>query len=269
MASTLRPFFGYYGGKWRDTPDYYPPPKYKRIVEPFAGSAGYSLRHGVDREVYLFEADPVLVSVWQFLINATPDDILSIGDVPEDGTVDDLDAPVAAKYLVGFWLNRGTSRPRKSPSAWMRQKIRPGCFWGERVRQTIASQVGLIKHWEIRAGGYESCRLTKEATWFVDPPYQKAGKHYRYGSEGIDYPELARWCKARKGQVIVCENDGAKWLAFRSLGHMKTTRKGKTSHEVYWLDTFGDNGAAQELAHEAPLLEYARAARSLSGAHPG
>ena len=33
-AGQLRPFFGFYGGKWRDTPRYYPEPRHDLIVEP-------------------------------------------------------------------------------------------------------------------------------------------------------------------------------------------------------------------------------------------
>ena len=39
----LKPFWRYYGGKYRAAPAY-PPPRLGTIVEPFAGSAGYSLR---------------------------------------------------------------------------------------------------------------------------------------------------------------------------------------------------------------------------------
>jgi len=39
----LRPFWRYYGGKFRAAPRY-PTPTHKTIVEPFAGAAGYSLR---------------------------------------------------------------------------------------------------------------------------------------------------------------------------------------------------------------------------------
>ena len=31
--STMRPFFGFYGGKWRDAPKYYPAPEHDTIVE--------------------------------------------------------------------------------------------------------------------------------------------------------------------------------------------------------------------------------------------
>ena len=144
----LRPFFGYYGGKWRDAIKHYPKPQYDTIVEPFAGSAGFSLRYA-DRVVILCEIDPVLAEVWRYLIRVRAKEILSIPDIALDESVDDLDIPQEAKWLVGFWLNRGTSSPRKSPSKWMRDGIRPGSFWGPRVRQTIASQVDSIRHWKL------------------------------------------------------------------------------------------------------------------------
>jgi len=229
----LRPFFGYYGGKWRDTPRHFPAPSSETIVEPFAGSAGYSLRFA-DRKVVLCELDPVLVAVWRYLINVSPAEVLSIPDVPLDGSVDDLDISQEAKWLVGFWLNRGTSGPRKRPSKWMREKIRPGSFWGDRVRETIATQVEHIRHWKVHHCSYHECPHEGSATWFIDPPYQVAGQHYRFGSEQIDYDRLAQWCRDRKGQVIVCENEGADWLPFEQLNSVKTTRPGRVSKEVMW-----------------------------------
>lgn len=229
----LRPFFGYYGGKWRDTVKFYPRPVHGRIVEPFAGSAGYSLRFP-SMEVVLCERDPIVAAVWHYLIKVKPSEIRAIPDVPVDGSVDDLRAPQEARWLVGFWVNRGTARPRKRPSKWMRDGIRPGSFWGERVRETIATQVESIRHWQVFECSYEECPVVRESTWFVDPPYQYAGRHYKFGSGNIDYEALSRWCRSRKGQVIVCENEGADWLPFQNLAHVKTTRRGRHSSEVIW-----------------------------------
>ena len=53
----LRPFFNFYGGKWRAAP-HYPAPRYARVVEPFAGAAGYSTRHH-DRDIVLDRIDPM------------------------------------------------------------------------------------------------------------------------------------------------------------------------------------------------------------------
>ncbi|RWG01081.1 hypothetical protein [Mesorhizobium sp.] len=237
---TLRPFFSYYGGKWRDAVRHYPEPDHKTIIEPFAGSAGYSLRYP-HRNVILYEIDPVVVSVWRFLIAAKPKEILAIPDLPEGGTIDDLPICQEARWLVGFWLNRGAASPRRSASKWMRDGIRPGSFWGARVRNTIASQVDGIRHWKVCNSGYIECPDDTHATWFVDPPYQDAGRHYRFGSEIIDYQALGDWCRSRRGQVIVCENSGADWLPFRELGSVKTTRATRRSKEVYWLSTFEQN----------------------------
>ena len=117
----------------------------------------------------------------------------------------------------------------------MRDGIRPGSFWGERVRQTIASQVDLIRHWEVYNASYEDLPFSGEAAWFIDPPYQRQGQHYRFGAAGIDYPALGEWCRTRPGQVIVCENKGADWLPFTPLTDVKTTRRNSRSAEVVWI----------------------------------
>lgn len=237
----LRPFFGFYGGKWRNARKHYPEPLFKTIIEPFAGSAGYSLRYP-QRKIVLYEADPVLAGIWSYLIKATASEILSLPLLPPDGTIDDLKVVPEARWLIGFWLNRGVASPRRSPSRWMREGIRPGSFWGERVRATIASQVGSIKHWKIFHCSYAKCQLSQPATWFVDPPYEKAGQHYTYGSRGITYADLAAWCQSLPGQVIVCENEGAEWLPFRPLAEFKTTRAKARSEEVWWHNNMVKEG---------------------------
>ena len=233
-TSNLRPFFGFYGGKWRDAFKHYPPPAHDVIVEPFAGSAGYAVRYA-NCQVILGEKDPVIYAVWDYLIHVSARDILAIPDLAPGETVADLPISQEARWLVGFWLNRGVSHPRTGPSAWMRDGIRPGSFWGDRVRHTIASQVDRIRHWRVHNCSYEDLPFTSKATWFVDPPYQKQGRHYRHGAEAIDFPALARWCKTRRGLVIVCENQGADWLPFTPLTDVKTTRADSRSAEVVWV----------------------------------
>src|SRR5688500_5758691 len=44
----MRPFLSFYGAKWRSAP-WYGPPTHDVVVEPFAGSAGYSAYYGVRR----------------------------------------------------------------------------------------------------------------------------------------------------------------------------------------------------------------------------
>ncbi len=235
----LRPFFGFYGGKWRDAVKHFPAPTHDHIVEPFAGSAGFSLRYA-DRQVTLCERDPVLAGLWRYLIRVRPAEILSIPDLAPGETVDDLPVCEEARWLVGFWVNRAPSRPRKAPSAWMRSGVRPGSFWGERVRTLVAAQVDCIRHWHLVEGSYEQVDVPGPATWFIDPPYQHAGKHYVFGASGIDYDHLAAWCRSREGQVIVCENVGATWLPFVLRANVKTTRPGLRSPEALWVRAADD-----------------------------
>jgi site-specific DNA-adenine methylase len=223
----LRPFFSFYGGKWRAYKKY-PAPSHTSIIEPFAGSAGYSTRYP-DRNVTLYEADPVIAGVWDYLIHTPEPEIrrLPIGDDLWSG---DFKIPVEAQNLIGFWLNHGTTRPSRSASAWMRAGKHDTSFWGEAIRERIASQVQHIRHWTIRNESYANA-VNRPATWFIDPPYQTpAGRHYRLSD--IDYEHLGKFCQERHGQVIVCEQQGAEWLPFRSIGAFKSTL-GQTK-EVTW-----------------------------------
>jgi len=236
----IRPFFSYYGGKWRNAPRQYPPPSRDLIVEPFAGSAGYATRYH-DRGVVLCDSDPAVAAVWRFLISATKSDILAIPDLPHGLSVDDLGLDPGPAALVGFWLNRGGARPKKRASAWMRSgaRTRPGSYWGGVVRNRLAAQVEKINHWRFVEGDYTCTESAGDATWFIDPPYRSAGKHYRHGSSRIDYNELASWCRRRRGQVIVCEQAGARWLPFSVVGTNKTARRDRRCCEVAWFNNEG------------------------------
>lgn len=105
--------FPYYGSKTRLS-KHYPPPQYKKIIEPFAGSAAYSL-HYADREVILCDRDPVIAEVWRYLIAASPEQIralplLKMEESLNDSKFDQLTK--AEKYLIGFHLGV-SSKPRK------------------------------------------------------------------------------------------------------------------------------------------------------------
>lgn len=210
----LMPFFTFYGGKHRAA-KHYPPPLHDQIVEPFAGSAGYSLNYA-DHQVTLRDLDPVITATWGYLVSATADEIHALPDLEAGQSVGDLDISVGAQHLIGWWLNKGSAQPKRTPSTFMLNYPQGGPYWGQRVRDRIAAQLEHIRHWTVGYGPYESVP-NREATWFIDPPYRLAGKHYRFGSAGIDYDALGRWCKTREGQVIVCEADEADWLPFRPL----------------------------------------------------
>jgi hypothetical protein len=228
----MRPFFSFFGSKWR-VANYYPQPAHNTIIEPFAGSAGYSLRYP-EHQIHLYDADPIICGVWDYLIHVSAEEILSLP--LHFDHVDELGVSPEAKHLIGFWLNKGTVQPAKSPSKWMRENKswQPGVYWGESIRERIATQVGSIRHWKISQSLYTNIP-NQPAVWFVDPPYEVAGKAYRF--HNLDYPELGAWCRSRSGQVVVCENAGADWLPFvpfRTIKGLEGKRGGKKSVEVVW-----------------------------------
>lgn len=223
----LRPFFTYFGGKYRAAPRY-DSPKHDTIIEPFAGSAGYSVRNH-ERQVILYDIDPIIHGVWDYLIHVKPSEIMALPSEVEH--VNDVQGPQEARWLVGFWLNKGCERPMLTPSKWVRLKIRPHSSWGDTIKERIASQVEHIRHWQVFNKSYEES-TNQIATWFVDPPYVEAGKRYRFSK--VDYTHLAYWCRDRQGQTIVCEQFGAAWLPFESIGLVKSNQKNIHSHEVAW-----------------------------------
>lgn len=221
----------------------YPKPKYDTIIEPFAGSAGYSHRY-YERQVILVEIDPTIASVWNYLIKATSDDIMSLPIVPPGVSTRDLGLPEPERCLIGFWVARGRFIPGATLSSWARASWPdpPVYCWGPRCRERLANNVEKINHWQIIQGSYELAPFV-EATWHIDPPYTKAGKCYKFGSNKIDYRRLAEWCRSRPGQVHVCENKGADWLPFKylyeTLGSAKDGNKRKRSEEVIWTNDPG------------------------------
>lgn len=231
----------YYGGKAASS-RYYPEPLHETIVEPFAGGAGYALRWW-DRDVVLVEKYEVLADVWRYLIHEPPEKILSLPMIGDEQTVDDFDISPTEKHLIGFWLNAGVSAPVKSPSRWMKENrsTRKGSWWTAENRERLARLSECVSHWTVVCGDYTRAPDI-EATWFIDPPYQVAGKHYKNGSSGVDYPDLGDWCQNRLGQVIVCENVGADWLPFRPFRKTvaAASRTGrKHSSEAIWTKGCG------------------------------
>ena len=165
----LKTFINYYGGKWRAAPRY-PKPQFDTIIEPFAGGAGYSLRYP-DRNVVLYEKDADLVAMWQWLIQASPQDVLDLPVIGEFDHLDEVDAPHGAKVMIGFCLNAGAATMCKRPSKWVESGISPGTFWHAPRRKRTAEQVNAIKHWRCEQVEDYSGIPNHEATWFVDPPY--------------------------------------------------------------------------------------------------
>jgi site-specific DNA-adenine methylase len=212
--------FSYYGSKSKII-NKYPAPKHKTIIEPFCGSARYSLKYwGWD--VMLYDLDSDVVAVWEWLINdACPKDILTMPIVKAGMPIPDMGHPAATKFLA-YMSNQGSSRPKRVAG---RMNF---CKW---TPSRIAELLPLVKHWSIQQGSYQDIPNYPDCTWYVDPPYQRQGRWYRHNL--IDYLDLAKWCKSRLGQVIVCENSGADWLPFRDLTYVNG--QSYTTKEVIWM----------------------------------
>jgi hypothetical protein len=111
----------------------------------------------------------------------------------------------------------------------------------ERMFKQIAAVLPHVKgRVEIIEGDYTDAPDIK-ATWFVDPPYhvngrpQQRGMGYAEGcnSDSLDYEALAKWCRRRRGQKIVCEQAGADWLPFEDL-RLARNSIGNSATEVVW-----------------------------------
>ena len=200
--------FSYYGSKSKIV-DYYPPPKYKRIIEPFAGSARYSLKYW-QNDVLLVDKYPVIISTWKYLQSASSNDILGLPFMKKGDSIRNY--PNLSKdeiNLLSFLVCAGSSGGRMNVGSMNGINV-------EYDLKRIAKEIYKIKHWEIREASYEDLE-NEEATWFIDPPYQFGGHEYKCSNKNIDFTKLAEWCKSRNGQVIVCENSKADWLDFEPL----------------------------------------------------
>lgn len=244
----LKPFWRYYGGKWRSAPRY-PAPRHDTIIEPFAGAAGYALRYP-EREVLLIEKYAVIAEIWRWLIQASVDQVMA---VPLVDATTDLPSwtPAGARHLVGFCLQDTAKRPCTNLSAGMRRKREAGedRGWSEKMRARVASQVVQIRHWRVIEGDYTTAPDVC-ATWFIDPPYARTGVHYKHGSRGLDYTQLGAWCRRRRGQVMVCEEGLADWLPFQRL-YDATTKSNHQSgtQELLWSLNTPDVMGADCLEH--------------------
>jgi hypothetical protein len=197
---SLNRFFNYFGSK-AQVARHYPAPRYRHIIEPFAGGAGYALRHH-HLAVTLIEKNPETAAIWRYLLGASEAEILRLPLIERGQDVETLACCGPARRTV---------------------------------RARLATQVGKIRHWRLIEGDY-TLAPDIEATWFVDPPYEKAGRTtYVDGAGGLDFRALGAWCRARRGQVIVCENEGAAWLPFRYFRSLKSMSN-DVSREAIWTN---------------------------------
>lgn len=216
--------WSYYGSKSKVI-DFYPPPKYSKVIESFAGSARYALKF-FDRDVLLVDKYEVIVRIWKWLQVASEKDITSLPVLKQGSKINrsDFDC-IEQAWLMGFIVNQGVSSPRVTVTMYADEANQKS------QKRNIASQLFKIKHWKIELGNYEDIP-NQDATWFIDPPYQFGGEYYVKNNRNLDYQSLGEWCKSRAGHVIVCENTKANWLPFKAMRELNGSLH-KTVEAIY------------------------------------
>lgn len=221
--------WSYYGAKTTIV-HHYPKPVHNKIIEPFAGTARYSLKY-FDRDIFLVDKYEVIVRIWKWLQLCSENDILKLPRLKSRQTLDDFHFDnEEAKLLMGFLVAYGLERPRVT--ATDKHLHRPN-FINFSLKR-IAGNLFKIRHWKIIHDSYENIQ-NQPATWFIDPPYQFGGACYPESSKNINFQKLAEFCKSRIGQTIVCESTKAQWLEFKPM----TSHKGRTGmqKEAIWTNT--------------------------------
>ncbi len=218
--------WSYYGGKTKLV-HHYPTPKEDLIIEPFAGSARYALEYW-ERDVLLVDKYDIVVKLWKWLQQCSPKDILSL-PIPKVGDKikrEDFECDEQF-WLMGFSIANGTSSPQQSVSPF---GVSSESYFKHKIEKYV-SHLPKIKHWKIIQGSFEDIPNQK-ATWYIDPPYQFGGEHYKESNKNIDFEKLGKWCESREGQVIVCENTKADWMDFKPMVQFNGLKK--TTTEAIW-----------------------------------
>lgn len=214
----------YYLGRKKRLAGLYPEPRFDTIIEPFAGSAAYSL-HGLrwKKRVIVNDSNPDTIGVWRYLQQASVDDIRNLPDLQYQDRISDIKWLCdAERWLISYHINPGANQRSDVVQKFSR--------WAAGKRYIIEN-LHKIKHWEIQLGDYAQID-NQEATWFVDPPYIKTAAYYM-SIGALDYPSLSGWCLSRHGQLIACEAQGADWLPFQPLATIHIAGKSVSREAVY------------------------------------
>lgn len=219
--------WSYYGSKTKLV-KLYPKPVFNKIIEPFCGAAKYSLLH-FEKDVHLFDADLNIIKIWQWLQQCSPNDILTLPKFKGGETIKGIKWDCEAQGLfMGYMVGRGLATPQYKVSPFVASEKQ---YHFDFTYKRIASDLFKIKHWVISYNTYQNIE-NESATWFIDPPYMFGGQYYRMSNKYIDFGLLAKYCKERKGQLIVCENTKANWLPFTPLRQIQGTLH-KTTEAIY------------------------------------
>jgi hypothetical protein len=235
----LHPLFKWFGSKWSAS-KLYPKPEHQIIIEPYAGSAGYSLNYS-DRDVYIYDSHPALGKLWPWLIHAaTQQLILDIPiNLPVGTNIRTIGLSEGQQLLLRMWQRTNNCSDCWTVSKW---GSLPG-QWTANTRARVAEEVSGIKHWKWGDLG-SSWKWSTPATWHIDPPYLY---NYRYGCK-FDHEDLAVKVSriASDSLIIVCEATCPKtgqvpsYLPFQPFARRVTSRRkqGNNTHsnELIWTN---------------------------------
>lgn len=223
MAKPLRPLFKHFGSKWASSKHYPAPLPDSRIFEPFAGSAGYSLRYHW-HQVTIWETDPHLQELWCWLIyKATSTDVLDIPlNVPEGTDIRSLGLSWGQQLLLKHWQRTNNVGNCWTISKWGSSSGQ----WTKNTQIRVADEVNAIKHWK-----FEQPSWIEPGTYHCDSPYFY---NYQYKQKRFNYEQyVANINKIPPGSLImaceaVCPKTGAvpDYLPF-TFSHSQVTSRRK------------------------------------------
>lgn len=227
MTKVTGPLFKWFGSKWLAS-KLYPAPEHDVIFEPFAGSAGYSLRHH-EKRVVIWEANANLNMLWSWLIDhATSADVLEIPlGLPIGTDITGLGLQLGQALLLKHWQRTNNVGDCWTVSPW---GDKPG-QWTANTRARVAEELHAVKHWKL-----EELRPDRAGTYFIDPPYLY---NYRYCFKtAFDHQGLVEKLKMipSPSQIIVCEAACQKtgrvpdYLPFEPFARRITSRRKKTEN---------------------------------------
>ena len=129
------PLFKWFGSKWLSAKTL-PPPIHDSIIEPFAGSAGYALRHA-RHQVLVCETDPHVHALWTWIVReATEDAIRAIPvSVPEGTDIRTLGLSAGQALLLKTWQRTNNVGDCWTVSPWGNK---PG-QWTANTRARVAA----------------------------------------------------------------------------------------------------------------------------------
>jgi len=219
--------FSYFGSKSKLISKY-PTPKYRSIIEPFAGSARYACEYGSERNVWLNDSYDAVYRIWSWLVNASVADIQELPELNKGEDLRDITSlSDDERLLLGFCVGQCRNSPGNIYTGWAARDNQIG-----RTKKQLEELISKgISHWEVTNTDFQQLQFDSSATYFIDPPYQARQSDYAVRFPDSNYQSLKTYSETRCGQVIVCENSQATWWDFSPL----TTQMGqrRPSNEVY------------------------------------